>query len=174
MLRLSSTRLSTPIALIAPVRTKVILPGSHPYEYFRDTWNPSDPSLPKIYHPEPVVHSDGTKGPVYYKITLKRSLIGLPWTKRYEAGILFKKYQPEKRFKPRKVDPRINTHTTIFREASPEVAQLILGLKEIVQVENIWTVDEYKVHAKKLLGRNAMTPEQVQGERGYYVVSNAS
>jgi hypothetical protein len=87
---------------------------------------------------------------------------------------LFKKYQPEKRLKPRFIDPRINTDTTIFREASPEIAQLILGLKEVVQVENIWNVEEYKEKVKILIGREAMTPEQVQEQRGYYIVGNAA
>ena len=148
----------------------MILPGSHPFEYFSDSWDASRSGMPQIYHPEPSVTEDGSKGPLYFKITLMRSLIGIPWTKRYEAGVLFKKYSPLKRYKPGFVDPNLNTHTVVFREATPEVAKLILGLKEILEVENITSEDQYKIEAKKLLGRKAMTPQQIQEDRGYYVV----
>lgn len=156
-------------------RSKVILPKSHPFEYFQDSWSNdhNTQGAPKIYHPQPAINPDtGDKAPIYFKIRTIRSIIGLPWNKRYEAGILFKKYSPRKQYKPKFVNPRINVNTVIFREASPEVAQLVFALKEILEVKNIWTVDEYRQEAKKLLGRAAMTPDQVQEDRGYYIVGN--
>src|SRR5690606_8295649 len=123
----------------------------------------------KIEHPEPHVNENGEKGPLYYKITLHKSTLGLSWKKRYEAGILFNIHSPEKRLKPTMPVKSISVNTTIFREASPEVAEFILGLKEIVNVENVWTEEDNRRMAKELLGKRAKTPDQVQRDRGFYV-----
>lgn len=156
----------------------MLLTYSHPPEYFANeptTATASSDTLADLHsqvvqHPTPI-HDNA---PLYYKITLRRSIIAMPWQKRYEAGILFKKYSPEKRYKPKMVQPRLNTHTTIYREATPEVADLILSLKEILDVENIWTVEEYKLSVRAQLGRRVKSPSEVQSERGYYVVGNAA
>ena len=108
--------------------------------------------------------------PLYFKITLKRSLLGLPWHVKYAAGVLFKKYSPAKRYRPTRAKPEISTNTVLFREASTEVAELIVSLKELVLVENIWTTQQYRHHVRQLLGKQALTPQQLQLRRGYYVL----
>lgn len=88
------------------------------------------------------------------------------------AGVLFKKYAPHKSVRPKAIDPNINTHTTIFREASPEVAEMILDLKEVLKIENIWNEEQYRTTARELLGKYGKTAEELQQQRGYYVTRN--
>ena len=167
-------------------RTKVILPGHHPVEYFRDA-EPSVP-LPQIHHPVPqelehqqqgnietAAETDKSsigelKKPLYFKIAINRSVIGLPWQQRYWAGVLFKRYQPSYRHRPKSIQPKLPINTTIFREASPEVAEMIMQLKEVVRVENVWTVDEYRRMARELLGKKALNPAELQNRRGYFLI----
>lgn len=156
------------IRQFAPARTKVIIQSSHPHEYFHSSWDPSDKTKAAVHHPTPIAENT----PLYYKITLHRSLIGLPWQKRYMAGVLFKKYAPHKSVRPKAIDPNINTHTTIFREASPEVAEMILDLKEVLKIENIWNEEQYRTTARELLGKYGKTAEELQQQRGYYVMRN--
>jgi hypothetical protein len=156
----------------------VILPAAHPFEYFRADWNANDPRLPSVPHPrlpgsvlDPQhATASAPSRPLYFQITLRRSLLGLPWPTRYAAGVLFKKYSPAKRYRPGVVDARISTNTVIFREASSEVAALLVQLKEIVRVENVWTVEEYRESVRKLLGKKALTETELQERRGYFVV----
>lgn len=155
-----------------PIRTKVILPRSHPLEYFRRDWDPTNPKMPKIYHPQPQILQDGSTGPLYYKITLIRSLIGLEWSRRLTAGILFKCYPTDAHCRPKKVRPKISTKTVVFREASPAVAKLILELKELVQVENIWTEEQYREEARPLIGKKARTLEEQCDHIGFRILGN--
>jgi hypothetical protein len=171
----SATRRLKPLAMTQQQRFKVILNGSHPFEYFKASWDPKNPRNPPIHHPQPYTSPDGQKkGPLYFKITLKRSLVGTPWDRRLSAGILFKQYSPDLCARPKFVRPRISVHTVIYREASPEVAKLVLELKELVNVENVWTEEDYRREARSLLGRHGMTPEEHQAHRGYFVVGNVS
>ncbi|KAI3632668.1 hypothetical protein MIR68_009310 [Amoeboaphelidium protococcarum] len=148
---------------LASARGVVILPRTHPYEYFSNQLNAG---AYEVKHPEPAVQN----APLYYKITLTRSLLGMPWNKRYEAGILFKIYSPKKRYKPKSVKPNISCNTVIFREASPEVAELVYGLKELVKLENVWTEDQYKREAKEVLKSKAMSSDEQQELRGYQII----
>lgn len=166
MIRASSPPLFPKPSLLQriPQRTKVLLPSSHPFEYFRNNYDPAKARF-AVHHPTPV----SSNTPLYYKITLNRSLIGLPWQKRYIAGVLFKYYAPHKSVRPKAVKPRISTQTTIYREATPETAEMILQLKEILKVENIWSAEEYRQSARPLLGKYGKTVEELQQHRGYYI-----
>lgn len=113
------------------------------------------------------------KVPLYFQITLRRSLIGLPWNTRYALGVLFKKYSPAKRYRPGAVTVRISTNTVIYREATSDVADLVVQLKEVLAVRNVWTVEEYREGVKALLGKRALTEDELQARRGYYVVGSA-
>lgn len=144
-------------------RTKVILPKHHPNDYFKSNWNTSLSLVPK----------QSSAIPVYYKITLLRSLTGLPWSTRYSAGILFDKFSSLKKFKPKSVRPNLSTHTVIFKAPTEELATRLFELKEIIKVENIWTEEEYRTQAKCLLGSKALTSDELQQRRGYYVLKNA-
>jgi hypothetical protein len=146
-------------------RYKVILPSSHPHEYFRTNYNPSNIKFPTIPHPTPVAKDT----PLYFRITLHRSLLGLTWRRRYVAGVLFNVYQPEKRLKPQVMNPRISAHTVIYREATSEVAELILELKEVLEIENIWTVEEYRNKVREDLKSKGLTIEERQERRGYFI-----
>jgi hypothetical protein len=62
----------------------------------------------------------------------------------------------------------------VFRECTPDVAEMILALKEVVKVDNVWTRDAYVAEHKKLLGKRAMTDQELQARRGFYVIDNAA
>jgi ribosomal protein L30/L7E len=164
---LSLIRRPTTLFNASQSRTKVLLASSHPFEYFKSDYDPSKARF-TVHHPTPV----SADAPLYFKITLNRSLIGLPWQKRYVAGVLFKHYAPHKCVRPKALKLRISTNTTIYREATPETAEMILQLKEVLQVENIWNENEYRQSAAPLLGKFGKTLEELQQHRGYYLVGN--
>jgi hypothetical protein len=174
-----------PNIIVIPTRSKVLLPYCHPFEYFRGDTPSTGTELPTIHHPPRLsdlvtsvssANDDEVKNtaktPLYFKITLNRSVLGLPWYKRYWAGVLFKKYHPLKSVRPKSIKPKLSVKTVIFREATPEVVKMIVELKEILQVKNIWTEDEYRTEAKALLGKRALTPAELQTRRGYYKIGS--
>jgi hypothetical protein len=147
-----------------PQRSLVILPYNHPFEYFKKDYQPRNDL--RIVHPEPFESTKKT--PLYFQITLKRSIIGMHWQKRYWLGVLFKKFSPLKRLRPRLVRPKVSVNTVIFREATPDVMDLILESKEALAVKNIWTEEEYREIGRKLLKAKALTDDELQVRRGYY------